>query len=53
MTSAFAALLSAFTGTVLDEFQPHSQYLPSVLGMLIIFGFVFYVAKYGLKNLEV
>lgn len=51
MTSAFAALLSAFTGTVLEEYQPHSQYLPSVLGMLIIVGFMFYVYKYGLKKL--
>ncbi|MEO1260763.1 MAG: hypothetical protein AAFZ15_18335 [Bacteroidota bacterium] len=51
MTSAFAALLSAFTGTVLEEYQPHSQYLPSVLGILLIFGFMFYVRKYGLGKL--
>ena len=51
MTSAFAALLSAFTGTVLEEYQPHSQYLPSALGMAIIFGFMFYAYKYGLKRL--
>ncbi len=51
MTSAFAALLAAFTGTVLEEYQPHSQYLPSVLGMLIIFGFIVYVYKYGLKKM--
>lgn len=51
MTSAFAALLSAFVGTVFEEYQPHSQYLPSALGMLIIFGFMIYVYKYGLKKL--
>ena len=50
MTSAFAAILSAFIGTVLDEYQPHSQYLPSALGMLIIFGFMIYTYKYGLKR---
>ena len=43
MTSAFGALLSAFSGTVLEEYQPHSQYLPSALAMLIIFGFMAYV----------
>ena len=50
MTSAFAALLSAFAGTVLEEYQPHSQYLPSLLGLLIIIGFMIYVKNYGLKN---
>ncbi|MCA6073762.1 DUF2306 domain-containing protein [Fulvivirga sedimenti] len=43
MTSAFAALLSAFTGTVLDQYQPYSQFLPSVLGILIIIGFMIWV----------
>ncbi|SHG53056.1 hypothetical protein [Flagellimonas flava] len=51
MTSAFSALLSAFSGTVLDEYQPHSQYIPSALSMAIIFGFMFYVSRYGLKRL--
>ena len=50
MTSAFSALLSAFVGTVLDEYQPHSQYMPSALGMLIIIGFMIYVYKYGLRR---
>lgn len=49
MTSAFSALLSAFAGTVLEQYQPHSQYLPSVLGLLIVIGFMIYVSKYGLK----
>ncbi|MEM9000859.1 MAG: hypothetical protein AAGB24_11405 [Bacteroidota bacterium] len=51
MTSAFAALLSAFFGTVLDTYQPHSQYLPSAFGMLIIFGFMAYVYKNGLRRM--
>ncbi len=49
MVSAFSALLSAFSGTVLEEYQPHSQYLPSALGMVIIIGFMIYIKKSGLK----
>ena len=49
MTSAFAALLSSFSGTVFEEYQPHSQYLPSAMGMVITIGFMIYVKKYGLK----
>lgn len=52
MTSAFAALLSAFAGTVLEAYQPHSQYLPSLLGMFIIIGFMIYVRLYGLKKMR-
>ncbi|MEZ4887276.1 MAG: hypothetical protein R3E32_21265 [Chitinophagales bacterium] len=51
MTSAFAALLSAFSGTVLEQYQPHSQYLPSVLGLIIIIGFMTYTSKHGLKTM--
>ena len=51
MTSAFSALLAAFVGTVFEEYQPHSQYLPSALGMLIIFGFMVYTYRYGLKRM--
>ncbi|WP_146260466.1 hypothetical protein [Algoriphagus chordae] len=51
MTSAFAALLSAFTGTVLVEYQPHSQYLPSVFGVLLIIGFMGYTYIFGLKRM--
>jgi len=51
MTSAFAALLSAFVGTVFEQYQPHSQYIPSALGMLIIIGFIIYVYTYGLKKM--
>jgi len=51
MTSAVFGLLAAFVGNVFDKYQPHSQYLPSVLGMMIIFGFIIYVYRYGLKNM--
>lgn len=51
MTSAFSALLSAFIGTVFEKYQPHSQYIPSALGMLIIFGFIWYTYKFGLRKL--
>lgn len=51
MTSAFSAILSAFTGTVLEEYQPHSQYLPSALSILIIFAFMIYVRVKGLKRM--
>ena len=49
MTSAFTAILSAFSGTVFEQYQPHSQYLPSVFGTLAIFAFMIYFSKYGLK----
>ncbi|MEL7220339.1 MAG: hypothetical protein AAGJ93_03405, partial [Bacteroidota bacterium] len=50
MTNAFGALLSAFSGTVLEAYKPHSQYLPSVFILLIVIGFMIYVNKYGLKK---
>ncbi len=50
MTSAFSGLLSAFAGTVLKQYQPHSQYLPSVLGMVIIAAFMLYIYKDGQKK---
>lgn len=40
MVSAFSGLLSAFTGTVFPQYQPYSQFLPSVLGSLIAIGFI-------------
>jgi uncharacterized membrane protein len=42
MVSAFSGLLSAFSGTVLPQFQPYSQILPSVLGTAIYIGFMIY-----------
>ena len=50
MTSAFGGLLAAFSGTVFEEYQPHSQYLPSALAMIIIFGFMIYTYKFGLRR---
>ncbi|WP_210517451.1 hypothetical protein [Hymenobacter terricola] len=40
MMSTYAALLSAFTGTVLAGYQPYSQFLPSVLGSVVALGFM-------------
>lgn len=42
MVSAFTALLAAATGTVYDNYQPHSQYLPSLFGTLLAIGFIAY-----------
>lgn len=42
MISAFSGLLSAFSGTVLSQYQPHSQYLPALLCLLIAIGFLLY-----------
>ena len=52
MISAFSGLLSAFAGTVLKEYQPHSQYLPSVLGMIIMVGFMVYTYRNGMKKVQ-
>ncbi|MFT5916230.1 MAG: putative membrane protein [Flammeovirgaceae bacterium] len=40
MIGVFTALLSAFSGTVLDNYQPYSQFLPSVFGTLLQIGFI-------------
>jgi hypothetical protein len=45
MIGAFSALLSAFAGTVFEEYQPHSQYLPSVLGNILIIYFLIVFSK--------
>ncbi|MTI31028.1 hypothetical protein [Xanthovirga aplysinae] len=42
MIGAFTALLSAFSGTVLENYQPYSQFLPSVLGTILQAGFIVY-----------
>lgn len=42
MVAAFSALLAAATGTIYDEYQPHSQYLPSLFGILLAIGFILY-----------
>ena len=40
MIGAFSALLSAFSGTVLDRYQPYSQFLPSVVCLWVIVYFL-------------
>lgn len=52
MTNAFSALLAAFSGTVLENYKPHSQYLPSVFGMMVTIGFMFYISKFRLKKIK-
>lgn len=45
MIGAFTALLAAFTGTVFESYQPYSQILPSVLGVILQIGFSIYYFK--------
>ena len=45
MIGAFTALLSAFSGTVFSQYQPYSQFLPSVFGTLLQIGFIVYFYK--------
>ncbi|GAB3849147.1 hypothetical protein GCM10028822_13100 [Hymenobacter terrigena] len=45
MMSTYAALLSAFTGTVLEAYKPYSQFLPSLLGSAVAVGFMGYVYR--------
>ena len=45
MVSAFTALLSAFLGTVLPQYHPYSQFVPSVFGTLLAIGFIIYFRK--------
>lgn len=40
MISAFSGILSAFTGTVMPNYQPYSQFLPSTLGTLVAIVFI-------------
>jgi len=42
MIGAFTALLSAFSGTVFNHYQPYSQFLPSVFGTILQIGFIVY-----------
>ncbi len=50
MIGAFTALLSAFSGTVFDNYQPYSQFLPSVFGTLLQVGFIVYYVRKFKKN---
>jgi uncharacterized membrane protein len=55
MVSAFTGLLSAFSGTVFPQYQPYSQFIPSILGTLVAICFMMAVAtrkKYVGVNLK-
>lgn len=45
MISAYFALVAAFTGSVLERYKPYSQFGPSVLGIVVALGFVWYFAR--------
>jgi len=40
MVSAFTGLVSAFSGTVFPQYQPYSQFIPSILGTLTAICFI-------------
>lgn len=42
MIAAFTALLAAFIGTVLPQYHPYSQFLPSIAGTLLAIGSILY-----------
>ncbi len=44
MISAFTGLLSAFSGTVFPQYQPYSQFIPSILGTLVAICFMIAVS---------
>jgi len=55
MVSAFTGLVSAFSGTVFPQYQPYSQFTPSILGTLAAICFMIAVAnskKYVNVNLK-
>jgi uncharacterized membrane protein len=45
MVSAFTGLVSAFSGTVFPQYQPYSQFIPSILGTLTAICFIIAVAN--------
>lgn len=45
MLGTYSALLSAFSGTVLEAYQPYSQFLPSVLVTSVALGFLGYYLR--------
>ena len=55
MVSAFTGLVSAFSGTVFPQYQPYSQFIPSILGTLVAICFMIAVPnrkKYVDVNLK-
>ena len=53
MIGAFTALLSAFSGTVLYDYQPYSQFLPSVFGTFLQIGFIVYYIRKFKRNRKI
>jgi hypothetical protein len=47
MTAAFTALLAAAAGTLLPNYKPYSQFLPSIFGTLLAIGFILYFYRKG------
>lgn len=45
MVSAWGGLLSAFCGTVFPQYQPYSQFLPSIFGTVIAMVFIVKAAR--------
>lgn len=50
MSSSLSGITSAFVGTVLPQFQPYSQILPSIFGLLFIMITFIYQAKMAQKR---
>ena len=50
MIAAFSAITSAFTGTVFPNYQPYSQFLPSIVGTLLMIGFIYYHKRQDLRE---
>lgn len=47
LVGAFSAISSAFLGTILPNYQPYSQLIPTILGFIII---IFMCIRYGSLN---
>ena len=45
MLGAYNAVASAFSGTVLEKWQPYSQMAPSILGVAAMVGFIIYFRR--------
>jgi uncharacterized membrane protein len=45
MVNSLSAITSAFTGTVLGNYKPYSQFLPGVLGFIYVMVYFVYLAR--------
>lgn len=52
MVCAFSALLSAFTGTVFENYQPYSQFLPSTFGLYLAIGVMIFYYRKAKRNIN-